>query len=202
MLRILEATDDFEVTWDDPADAEQHWALDREHHHGVMTRFELDASDRWYQIAMSMPGVAVNGRLFSSRANFKFPAPPRELRSRHFSEMWTDIYRPEAVAAAREIIDGDYEAMSDAELAAAMPGLVTRAGEGFRATQMPVFTLFLTLQPYIEFCKTHLGDPEGQRLASTMLQGRRSETTASSAASTWRCGAPGLTPRSSSSSMR
>ena len=114
MRRRMEATDDFEVTWDDPADAEQSWQIDREHHHGVMTRFELDASDRWYQIAMSMPGVAVNGRLFSSRANFKFPAPPRELRSRHFREIWSDIYRPAALARARELLDRRADAMGGA----------------------------------------------------------------------------------------
>lgn len=177
MLRILDATDDFEVTWDDPADAELTWQIDREHHHGAMKRFELDAATRWYTLAMLMPGVVANGRLFSSRANFKFPAPPREVRSRHFSEMWSDIYRPEAVAAAREIIDGDYDTMSDAELAAAMPGLIMQAAEGFRATQMPVFTLFLTLQPFAKFCVQHLGEGEGQKLQSAMLQGHPSETT-------------------------
>ncbi len=177
MLRILEATDDFEVTWDDPADADQNWQIDREHHHGAMKRFELNASNRWYEVAMSFPGVVVNGRLFSSRAKIKFPAPPREMRSQHFSEMWSDTYRPASQAAAREIIDGDYEAMSDAELAAAMPGLIERSAEGFLATQTPVFTLFLTLQPFIEFCKTHLDEGEGQKLASTMLQGHPAETT-------------------------
>ena len=46
MLRILEATDDFEVTWDDPADAEQRWEFDREHNHGAMTRFSISSMMR------------------------------------------------------------------------------------------------------------------------------------------------------------
>ncbi len=177
MLRILDATDGFEVTWDDPADAEQHWQLDREHQHGVMTRFELDAANRMFEVAMSMPGVAVNGRLYSSMANVKFPAPPREARGRHFSELWSDIYRPAAVAAAREIIDGDYEAMGEAELAAALPALIERSAEGFLATQTPVFTLFLALVPFAEFCKQHLEEAEALALQSAMLQGHPSETT-------------------------
>ncbi len=44
MVRTLQATDDFEVTWDDPAAADQRWAYDREHNHGALTRFELEAS--------------------------------------------------------------------------------------------------------------------------------------------------------------
>lgn len=177
MLRILKATDDFEVTWDDPADAEQRWEFDREHNHGAMTRFELDVGCRLGEVGMSAPSVVVNGRLYTSRANFKFPAPPRDIRSLHFNEMWSDVYRPAAIAAAREILDGDYDAMGDAELAAALPALIDRSTEGLVATMTPVFTMFLTLAPLIQFCKTHLGESEGQALQREMLQGLPSETT-------------------------
>lgn len=176
MLHTLQASDDFEVTWDDPARAEQRWNLDREHSHGVMTRLELEVSAASVEIAHSQDVITVNGRAFAGPPTF--PAPPRELRQLHYAELWDEHCRADAIAPAQAILERDETSRSDAEIAAGLPEDIRSRAHGFRATQLPVFKIFMQIYAFSEFCRAQFGDPDGLLLQYRMLQGRETETTA------------------------
>lgn len=175
VIRDLDASDAFEVVWDDPATEETHWSLDREHHHGVLTRFEIESSVVSSKVAMDVDSIVVNGHVFTGTPTF--PAPPREMRGQHYSEFWDGTYRDEAIAAARTVLDRDDSALSDAELAATIAEDMETVSFGFRSTQMPVFKMFMQLHPFSEFCRAQYGDPDGLLMQYRMLQGYETEST-------------------------
>ena len=175
MLRTLQATDDFEVSWDEPATAETRWNIDREHTHGVMTRLELEASSTSFEVAHSQDAVAVNGRTYGGPPTL--PSPPAELRDLHYAELRDEHYLAEAMAPALAILERDESARSDTEITAGLKDDMRSRGVGLRATQAPVFKIFMSIYPFSEFCREHFGNPDGLLLQYRMLQGRETETT-------------------------
>jgi phosphohistidine swiveling domain-containing protein len=175
MLRTFKATDDFDVMWDDPADGEGRWNLDREHSHGVMTRLELEAASINVEVAHAQEMITVNGRSFAGPPTL--PSPPKELRGLHYAELWDEHYVEQAMAPVRAILDRDESSRTDAEIAATLAEDMRARGQGFRVTQTPVFKIFMQIYAFSEFCRQHFGNPDGLLLQYRMLQGRETETT-------------------------
>jgi phosphohistidine swiveling domain-containing protein len=175
MLRTFQATDDFEVNWDDPEAAGGRWNLDREHSHGVLTRLELEAASINVEVAHSQEMITVNGRAFAGPPTL--PSPPKELRDLHYAELWDDHYRDQAIAPAQAILERDETARTDTEIATTLVEDMRARSQGFRATQTPVFKIFMQIYGFSEFCREHFGNPDGLLLQYRMLQGRETETT-------------------------
>lgn len=171
----LRANDRFEVEWDDEATAAARWILDREHNHGTLKRFEIEKAVSTDEIAMATDTVVVNGRIYSGTPTM--PAPPREMRGLHYSEMWDGTYRAESIAQTEAALTRDHDALSDVELANELSRDLERSGAGQRATMSPVFKIFVQSHPFSVFCRAEFGDPDGLLLQYRMLQGHETETT-------------------------
>ena len=171
----LRATDEFEVDWDDAALAERRWNLDREHNHGTLKRFEVEASVLSSEIAMSIESIVVNGHVYTGSATM--PAPPKEMRRQHYAEIWNGTYLGEAIAQTEPALQRDHSQFSDEALALELPEDLRRSALGLRATQSPLFKMFLQTHPFAVFCRERFGDPDGLLLQYRMLQGRETETT-------------------------
>lgn len=171
----LQASDAFEVEWDDPATEAGRWTFDREHNHGTLKRFEIEKILSNDEIAMGVEAVVVNGRVYGGMPTM--PAPPKELRSLHYAEMWDGTYRAESIAPTEVTLGRDHAEFSDVELAEELTRDIERSSGGQRATMSPMFKMFVQSHPFSVFCRAEFGDPAGLLLQYRMLQGHETETT-------------------------
>ena len=174
MLRP-EATDDFEVSWDDPAHAEQSWRWDEMHSPRPMVPVAQDLNAALTVQTFGSELAIVNGYPFAGQMT-RLPAPERSERDgRTAAQIWYELYEPRT----RELLEGlrqrDYAAMSTQTLAGSLDGLLEQYGLAQRYTMVPVFMLVGEANQFIEFCEQHFGD-EGETLAATMLQGVANES--------------------------
>lgn len=176
MLR-LEATDDFKVTWGDPADAELPWIWDEMHTPRPLTPMAqlLGESSSWQTFGARQ--AVVNGYPFMERpVGGGFPAPERSERGgRTASQIWREFYEPRVRGLFQAIRWRDYAAMSTPALAGLLDQLVDDYGRGQHYTMVPLFLLMLEANRFIEFCEEQFGD-DGETLAATMLQGVANES--------------------------
>ncbi len=174
MLRP-EATDDFEVSWDDPADAERPWRWDEMHHPRPAAPMAQELTEASAVQTFGAELAIVNGYPFAGQV-VRLPAPDRsEQDGRTAVQIWDETYEPRTREVFEEIRRRDYAAMSTQTLAAALDGLVEQHGRGQFYTMAPIFMLVMEANVFIEFCEQHFGD-DGELLAATMLQGVANES--------------------------
>ena len=177
-MQVLEATDDFEVTWGDPADAGLPWVWDEMHTPRPLTPMAQLLNDAFTSQTFGARQAVANGYAFTLHpVGGRFPAPERSERGgRTASQIWREFYEPRARGLFQTIQRRDHAAMSTAALAGLLDQLVDEYGRGERYTMVPVFLLMLEANQFIEFCEEQFGD-DGETLAATMLQGVPNEST-------------------------
>lgn len=170
---VLSFNDDFEVTWREPADAENTWLLDSVHWPLAQPRLSQEILGIFVGIGIEWDVVWVNGYMYVRRLG---PPPPRpEVLERGPSDVWFKDYQALVCTMSDEIRDGDYEVMTSEELAAAIPELAAKAGEALLYTTVVVSEMWMGPNALIDFCERELGE-DGASLAASMMQGSTNES--------------------------
>ena len=167
--------DDFEVTWLDPADADNTWLLDSVHWPLAQPRLSADILSILVGIGIAWDMVWVNGYMYVRRLG---PPPPRqEVLDRGPSDIWFNDYQARVRVATNEIRDGDYAAMTTEQLAASIPEVAAKAGEALLHTTVVVSQMWAAPNALLDFCDREFGE-DGPSLAGSIMQGFSNESSA------------------------
>ena len=156
---ILDATDSFDVTWQDPGDSEITWIWDETHQPRPLVPL---AQDVYRMFAAEVASaqlriVTVNGYNFVSLQGIELPELPPEEVGRSPLELWESVYEPRT----RELIEGlqgqDYAALSTTALADGIEGLILQAGRALNETMPVIFPLTIATSQFMDFCGQELG---------------------------------------------
>ncbi|HXH22613.1 MAG TPA: PEP-utilizing enzyme [Dehalococcoidia bacterium] len=191
---------EFPVAWRRPEDAEKLWAWDGMHCPRPLTPLSIE-----FAVALARSGVFedrgaspddppvmfVNGYFYQ---RFQPPDPnaatdPRtQAAERRAAEeaprvarLWQRRWLPQIRRVCREILATDYDAMSTAELQAALRRAIDRAGRAFALTLRAAAPMSAGVQNLYEFCEKEFG-PEGVALAGESIQGYNNASFAADAA--------------------
>jgi phosphohistidine swiveling domain-containing protein len=173
---VLGFTDDFEVTWQDPADAGLRWGRDRLH----LPR-PLPPLAQAYGVRLALPVapnariVFVNGYAFVARPPGPPPGPPPARPANAQDVDWQTEVVPKIRDLCLRIRDGDYESMSAVELAGALDRLFADAVQAFQHTMEAGRAGIGDVVEFFTFCERHL-PPDGMAMAATMTQGYENDS--------------------------
>ena len=171
-------TDDFVVTWQDPADAELTWLYDPMHMPYPLCNAVTELWDGVYARYMSARNVYVNYYGYSTQPT---PAPPSpEILKRGVFDVWTNDYLPQIKKSCESVRSADYESMSLAELGDALPAIFDQSVHAYGFTMKPISAFMGPTFDFVGFLEGELG-PEGPQLAATLLQGFENGTAAAGA---------------------
>jgi len=175
------STDEFQVEWEDPADAELTWTWDQAHFPKPLSPVGEDILSSWAP-GMGPRRAVFNGYLYAAMPQGAQPGPPAGLApdSTGVREIWEREALPQIRELCGSIRNRDYEGMSAAELGHVLDELVGDAGKAFRLTFGTFMGLVLAANALVDFCEEELG-AEGAVHAVTMLQGFENESAASGA---------------------
>jgi pyruvate,water dikinase len=171
-------TNDFEVTWQDPADAQLSWMFDAMHTPAPLCPIAAEFWDRLMSAYMGMRSVFVNGYAYSSPATPRPPSP--EILERGISDVWTNDYLPKIKGTCERIRARDYESMSLVDLGDELDGIIVESIKAFGYTMKAVTGFMGPTFGFVDFLQTELG-AEGPQLAATLLQGFENGTAAAGA---------------------
>ncbi len=173
---VLRATDRFEVTWDDPEDADRSWVHDPMHAPRPLVPMAQPIYSRCMWRAFNMPSVVVNGYFFMVRADQRWPEPgATEAEGRTAAELWTQVYEPRVRAGIDAIQRRDYGSMPMERLADAIDDLFEKAAQTIRDTMVVMMSLVAETELLFDYCTAHFGG-DGEALAVAMIQGLENET--------------------------
>lgn len=168
-------TDQFEVTWTDPADAGVTWLYDPMHFPRPLTPLAAELLRRIYEEFMSARTVFVNGYAFSTPPTPRPPTPA--MLERGILDVWTNDFQPRIEANARAVRGADYERMELPALGDAVRQAVADSVRAFGYSMEaiagfmgPTFGLVAFLQEAIS--------GEAPQLAASLLQGEENGTAA------------------------
>jgi pyruvate,water dikinase len=171
-------TDDFSVTWQNPADGQQSWLLDPMHLPAPMCQLVGEFWDRMFRTYMGARTVYVNGYAFST---LPMPPPPSpEILARGVFDVWMNDYLPRVQEICARLRAGNYDGMSLTALGDAVEGIMAEALSGFGYTMKPISGFMGPTFGFVEFLQGELG-PDGPQLAATLLQGFENGTAAAGA---------------------
>ena len=175
---VLSVTDDFQVTWRDPDDAQYSWLLDDAHYDRPMPHMAREV----FSAIMATQGrrtAFLNGYAYALNSGPTLPGP--ELAGKDVFKVWRDEYLPRVKAGCAEIRSRDYASMSTPELAEALPGIFREAAALHYLTVCVIQPFLAPTMALIEFCDANLGEDAGM-LAATALQETHNETSAAAIA--------------------
>jgi pyruvate,water dikinase len=171
-------TDDFTVTWHDPADAKNTWLYDPMHQPAPLTNAAAEVWSGLYDRYMSARTTRVNGYGYATQPTPRPPSP--EILERGVFDVWTNDFLPEIKKFCDNVRSVDYNAMSLAQLGDEMPKILDAAVHAYGFTMKPISGFMGPTFAFVEFLEGELG-PEGPRLAATLLQGFENGTAAAGA---------------------
>jgi pyruvate,water dikinase len=167
-------TEDFRVTWKDPADGELTWTWDQMHFPRPVPPLTAHVLERlYYSVCMGTRSIIVNGYIYAFELTL--PPPTPEVLERGPFEVWETEYVPQVREACSRLRSTNYGAMSAAELADSLDRLITDANDAFRYTLVVVFAFMGPTFELVDFCERELG-PDGGHLLATLLQGFQNES--------------------------
>jgi phosphohistidine swiveling domain-containing protein len=171
-------TKDFEVAWDDPADAQLTWLYDPMHAPDPLCQLAAEFWNRMLMRYMGCRTTYVNGYGFSTQST---PPPPTpEILERGVLDVWTKDYLPRIKATCDAIRTRDYESMSLAELGDAVDAIMDQAVHAFGFTMKPITGFMGPTFGFVAFLEGEIG-PQAPQMAATMLQGFENGTAAAGA---------------------
>jgi len=171
---VLSYTDDFSVTWKDPARASESWVHDRLHAPWVQPPLTQALFERIMAVAFGVPTVFVNN--YGFMRNFGPPPATPEVEARGPIAIWKQDFEPHVRLACQEMRNRDYEALSTVQLAERLPQYFEETAEIFRYTTIVIFAFMRPTAALITFLEAELGE-EGGLLAARLLQGFENEST-------------------------
>ena len=176
---VQSATEDFAVTWEDPADAEKNWSFDPMHFHRPappLTARILSTVHR--EVFNGARSIFVNG--YSYTLNASPPPPTPEVIQRGPFEVWEQDYVPRIKSVCKQMRTRGYEGMSAPELAESLERIIGETVDAFRYTMVVVYAFMGPTFQLVDFFEKKLGDDGGPLLA-TLLQGTNNRTSAAGA---------------------
>lgn len=175
---VVTFTTDFNVTWDDPADAKLTWLFDPMHQPDPMCQLAAEFHERMFGRYMSSRSVCVNGYGYSTQP---MPPPPSpEILARGVVDVWTNDYLPQIQEICDRLRGTDYESLSLDAFADSIDGIMAEAIHGFGYTMKPITGFMGPTFGFVEFLQSELG-PDGPQLVATLLQGFENGTAAAGA---------------------
>jgi rifampicin phosphotransferase len=171
-------TEDFQVSWQDPADAALTWLHNPMHLPRPLSPTAGQFWERVYASFMNGRTIYVNGFAFISGLN---PPPPTpEILQRGAFDVWTKDFQPIIQSTNERIRRGNYETVGLAELANSIEGILDEAVETFGYTMLVITGFMGPTFGLVQFLSEELG-PEGPQLAASLLQGFENGTAAAGA---------------------
>jgi pyruvate,water dikinase len=171
-------TKDFQVTWDDPKDAEQTWLFDPMHLPAPITPMLAEFWERLMGRYMGMRCMTVNGYAYASVAS---PRPPsKEMMERGVVDVWNNDFMPAIRKACDKLRRTDYESMTVTQLADAIDAIIHDAVIAFGYTMKPITAFMGPTFGMVQFLADALG-PDGPQMGATLLQGFENGTAAAGA---------------------
>ena len=171
---VLSYTDDFQVTWQDPARNDESWVFDRLHAPWAQPPLTQAIFERIMALAFDVPTVFVN--CYAFMRDFGPPPATPEVEARGPIPIWDEEFEPAVRVACATMRGRGYDSMSAPELAAALPRYFDETGQAFRYTTIVIFAFMRPTSRLIEFLEAELGE-EGGALAAGLLQGYDNVTT-------------------------
>jgi phosphohistidine swiveling domain-containing protein len=165
----------FQVTWQDPRDAESIWAIDRNHFSHPVPALAEELYRRIIAASWETRSIFVNG--YAYLKDFAPPPTPPEVIQRGAPAVWQEDYLPRVRRLCAALRVRDYEAMTAAELVAMLPRLFDESAEAFRYPTVVAGAFMGPGLALADFCERELG-AEGPVLAATLLQGVANESMA------------------------
>ena len=170
--------DRFEVTWQDPADANSVWAIDRIHFAQALAPLGYDFYEVIVRLGWEARTAFANGYLFLK--DFRPPPTPTEVTEMGAQRIWREKYLPLVRQLCDEIRSLNYDSMTAPEIVAMLPAMFEKSGEAFRYPTVIASTFMAPAMQMAVFCQQVLGD-EGPVLAATLLQGYNNVSAAAGA---------------------
>ncbi len=171
-------SEDFTVTWKDPADAAIPWTPDLMHFPRPLPPLTTEVLRGAIENVFNGRFISVNGYAFMH--NYAPPPPTPEVIQRGAVTVWQNEYLPLVKTAITRTRTTDYDGMSAVQLAQALPQIIRDAVDAFRYTMVVVFGFMMPTMQLVAFCEQELGE-EGERLLVTMLQGFENESASAGA---------------------
>jgi pyruvate,water dikinase len=170
---VVRSSDDFQVEWANPADAELTWNWDQAHAPRPLPPLAGEIT-HVMQTAASGGGrrrIFVNGFPYSAGGRPGGPPPPGS-EHKTASQLWFEDLMPQVRASYIRLRDTDYDAMDAATLVDQIDDVALQLGNDFAKTMMPVGMGGGGgggSRPFIDFCTAELG-ADGVQMATTMFQ--------------------------------
>jgi phosphohistidine swiveling domain-containing protein len=172
---VASSTDDFQVTWKDPADAQKTWVFDPMHFPRPLVPMAADFLSRMYGAYMSADCRFVNGFAFNTPPMPRMPT--REMMEKGVAEVWAKEFQPEIQAFCERIRAEDYDALNLAQMGDRILLIMEEGVKTFGYTMKVISGFMGPTFGLVEFLQKELG-PEGPQMAAMMLQGYENGTAA------------------------
>ncbi len=177
-MQTIEATEQFGVTWPDPAMGGAPWIGDRMHFPGPTVQLAQEFVGNFMERVLSAPTVFANGYQFSFPPTI--PASPPEVVSGG-TRTWHEDYAPRIRAFCQRVRGTDYDGMTLPQLADALEAIGPESIEAIRLTMLVIQALQGPTYELLDFLERELGE-EGPVLSGTVLQGTRNASAGSGTA--------------------
>jgi len=177
---VASFSEDFKVTWTDPADAGMSWNFDPMHFPRPLRPLAGEALDRIYSKLSGGASrtVLINGYAYT--AGMALPPPTPEMMRRGAYDVWQNDHMPRVRDACHRLRGADYDSMSLVRLGDAIEGIVTEVVDTFLYTMTVITAFMMPTMMFVDFVEKELG-VEGPRVAATLLQGFENGTAAAGA---------------------
>lgn len=177
-MTVASCTEDFAVTWNDPADASLSWMWDPMHFPRPLAPLTRDVTAQMWAAFMSARSVFLNGYMYDFGAS---PPPPTpNVMERGAAAIWEQEYVPRVREFCSRLRTRDYEGMSAIALADALDGIIGDAIEHFRLTMVVIFGFMGPTFQLVDFAEKEIG-PDGPQLVASLLQGFQNGSAAAGA---------------------
>jgi phosphohistidine swiveling domain-containing protein len=167
--------DDFNVTWEDPRDADSIWAIDRIHFAHPIPALAQALYQSVVARSWATRCVFVNGYAYFK--DFAPPPTPQEVIERGAAVVWQEKYLPLVKQLCAQIRVRDYDALSASEIVDLLPSLFNESAEAFAYPTVVAGAFMGPALALADFCDREIG-PDGPVLVTTLLQGYANDSTA------------------------
>ena len=174
-MRQVQATDDFKITWPDPSMSESAWVTDRMHFPNAVAPLAQYMVGGFMERVMGSSTVFANGYQYSFGQHAPDPTP--EVVAGGLN-VWHNDYSPRIRAFCERVRNTDFDAMSNAELAAALTAVADEALECLNLTMVVLTTFQQPTFHMLEFLESEIESDVGL-LSGALIQGAGNATAAS-----------------------
>jgi pyruvate,water dikinase len=165
---IVKCTEDFQVIWENPEDANLNWHWDKLHNPRPLPPLSGDIMARECARAFRSRVTLLNGYPYTQ--GDEFPQPTPEVLQRGALAVWEEDYVPRIREACSRWRTTDYSRMSAADLVHTLDNIIDEAGEMFLLTMVVVMAFGFPTNVFADFCDEALGS-DGDQVAAAVLQG-------------------------------